>query len=48
MLDFELHTEFSDHSIVEVDSIVSDDPLRDNVLADEVMFDEPGSNILSD
>ena len=48
MLDFELHAEFSDHRIVEIGSIIGDDPFRDVVLADEVMLDESGYNILSD
>ena len=46
MLDFELCAEFSDYGIVEVGTIVSDDPLRDAVPIDEVMLDEPGYKIL--
>ena len=48
MLDFELSAEFHNHSIVEISSIVSDDPFGDTVTADEVMLDKPGYNVLSD
>ena len=47
MLDFELRTEFSDHSIVEVDPVVGDDPFRDVVTIDEVILDKSGYNVLS-
>ena len=46
MLDLELRVEFSDHGIVKVCAIVSDDPLRDTISVDKVVFDEPGYNIL--
>ena len=46
MLDLELHAEFSNHSIVEVGTVVSDNPFRDVVSIDKVMLDEPGYNIL--
>ena len=46
MFDFELHVEFSNHSIVEIRSVVSDDPLGDTVTTDEVMLDKPGYNVL--
>ena len=48
MLDSELSTKFRNHSIVEVGSIVSDDPFRDTVTANEVMLDKPGYNIICD
>ena len=48
ILDFELSTKFCNHSIVEIDSIVSDDPFGDTIAADEVMFDESGCHILGD
>ena len=46
MLDLELHAEFSDHGVVEVGTIVSDDPLRDTIPADEVMLDESSHDVL--
>ena len=46
VLDFELDAEFSDHSVVEVGTIVSDDSLRDTILMDEVMLDESSHHIL--
>ena len=46
MLDLDLFTEFGDHRIFEICTIVSDDPLRDAILIDEVMLDEPGHEIL--
>ena len=46
MLDFELRIKFNDHSIVDIGSVISDDPFRDVVPADEVMLDKPGYNIL--
>ena len=48
MLDFELRAEFNNHGIVEVGSVVSDNPFRDVVSLDEVMLDKPGYNVLSD
>ena len=48
MLDLELSAKFSDHSIVEIGSVISDGPFRDTVSANEVMLDELGYNILSD
>ena len=48
MLDLELRTEFRNHRIVEIGFVVSDDPLRDIILADEVMLDKLGYNVLSD
>ena len=46
MLDLELHAEFSNHSIVEVGSVVSNNPFRDAILTDEVMLYKPGYNII--
>ena len=46
MLDFELHAEFSDHGIIEVGFVFSDNPFRDAILTNEVMYDKPGYNIL--
>ena len=46
MLDFELSAEFHNHSVVEISSIVSDDPFRDVVPAAEVMLDKLGYNVL--
>ena len=46
MLDLELHAEFSDHGIVEIGTIVSDDLLRDAIATDEVMLDESSHHIL--
>ena len=46
MLDFELLTEFGDHSIVEIDTIIRNDSLWDTVPTDGILFDEPGHNIL--
>ena len=48
MLDFELSTKFHNHSIVEVGSIVSDNPFGDTTMAAEVMLDKPGYNVLGD
>ena len=46
MFDPELCAKFSDHGITKVGVIVSDDPLRDTIPADEVMLDEPGYGVL--
>ena len=48
ILDFELRTEFNNHDIVEVGSVIGDDPFRDAVPVDEVMLDKSGYNVLSD
>ena len=45
MLDFELSAKLYNHSIVKIGSLVSDDPFRDTVSADEVMLDKTGYNI---
>ena len=46
VLDLELHTQCGDHSFIEIRTIVSDDPLWDTIPTDEILFDEPGDNIL--
>ena len=48
IFNFELRAEFSNHSIVEIGSVVNDDPFGDTVTVDEVMLDKSGYNILSD
>ena len=45
-MDLELHAEFSDHSVVEISTIVCDNPFKDAIPIDKVMFDEPCNNIL--
>ena len=47
VLDFDLHAEFINHGIVEVSSVVSDDPFKDVVPEYEVMLDESGYKVLS-
>ena len=46
MLDFELSEKLRNHSIVEISSIVSDNPFGDAIMADEIMLNEPGYNVL--
>ena len=46
MLDLELCAKFSDQDIVEVGTIISDDPLKDAISTYKVMFYELGYNIL--
>ena len=48
MIDLELRTEFHNHSIVEISSVVGDDPFGDTVTIDEVMLDKSGYNVLCD
>ena len=45
VLDLELHTEFSDHNVVEISTIVCNDSLRDAIPTNKVMLDELGHNI---
>ena len=47
MLNLELLTQGGDYSVVEICTIVSDDPLWDTVPANEILIDETGNNILS-
>ena len=46
MLNFELITQCGDHSVVEICTIVSVDPFRDTVPANEILLDEAGNNVL--
>ena len=46
MLDLELRAEFGDHFVIEIGTIVCDNPFGDAVSADENMFDESSHNIL--
>ena len=46
MLDFELFVQGSDHSVIEICTIVNDDPFWDTIPADKVLLDEAGNNIL--
>ena len=48
MSDLELHAKFCDHSIVEIGTIVYDNPFGDTIPTDEVILNEPGHNILGD
>ena len=48
MLDLELRVELNDHCIIEIGTVVCDDPFRDAILIDQVVFDEPGNNIFGD
>ena len=45
VLDLELNAQCSDHSIVEIRTIVCDDSLWDVVPTYEILFDETGHNI---
>ena len=46
MLDFELHTESGDHSIIEIDTIICNDSLWNTISTDKVMSNESGHNVL--
>ena len=46
MIVLEQHAEFSDHGIVEVGTIVSDNSLKDAISTYEVMLDESSHHIL--
>ena len=48
LLDLELSAKFSNHSIVEVSTIVGDDPFGDTIAVDEVVFDESSYHALCD
>ena len=48
MLNLELLAQGGDHSIVKVCTIISDNSFWDTVLANEILLDEPGKNILGD
>ena len=45
MLDLKLRVELNDHYIVEIGTILFDDPFRDAITIDQVVFDEPGNHI---
>ena len=47
MLNLELLAQGGDHSIVEVRTVISDDPFWDTVPVNKILFDEAGNNILS-
>ena len=48
VFDLELHAEFSDHSVIEISTIVCDNPFGDAILTYKVMLNKHGDNILSD
>ena len=48
MLNLELLAQGSDHIVVKVCTVVSDDPLGDTIPANKVLLDEAGNNILCD
>ena len=48
MLNLELLAQGGDHSVIQVCTIVCNDPLRDTVTTGEILLDEPGDNILGD
>ena len=45
-LDFKLHTEFGDHSVVENGTIIRNDSFLNIVLTNKVVFDESSHNVL--
>ena len=47
MLNLELLAQGGDHSIVKVCTVISDDPFRDTVPENKILFYEAGNNILS-
>ena len=46
VLNLEMHSEFRDHSVVEIGTIVCDNPLGDAIPTNKVMFNESGNNVL--
>ena len=46
VLNLELHAEFRDHSIIDIGTIVRDNPFGDAIPIDKIMFNESGHNIL--
>ena len=46
MLNLELRAEFDDHLVVDIGTVVCDNPFKDAVSADELMFDESSHDIL--
>ena len=47
VLDLKLHGELCDHSVVQISTIVCDDPFGDALPTDKVMFNEPDDHIFS-
>ena len=48
VLDLELRAQCSDHSIIEIGTIICNDSLWNTILTDKIMPDELGHNILGD
>ena len=48
VLYLELLAELSDHLVIEIGTIVCNDPFRDTITKDEVVSDECGYHILGD
>ena len=46
VLDLELHAELCGHSVVEIGTIVRDNPFGDSILIDEVMLNNSGHHNL--
>ena len=46
MFDLKLHVEFRDHGVVEIGTIVYDNPLEIAIPTDKVMPSEPGHDVL--
>ena len=46
MLDLELRAEHNDHCVIEIGTVLCDNPLGDAISIDKVMLDETGHNIL--
>ena len=47
VIDLELHAEFRDHNVVEISTIICDNPFGDSILTYKVMLNEPGDHVLS-
>ena len=48
MFNLELYTEFCDHSVVEIGTIICNDSFSNTITADEVVFNEYGYHVLCD
>ena len=46
VLDLELHAEFSDHSVIEVGTIIWDNSLWNIIPTDKIVFEEPSHDVL--
>ena len=46
MLDLELREEFGEHFVIEVGTVVCDNPFKTAVPTDKIMLDESSHNIL--